>query len=311
MSNLYLPRGQFPVQQVFMPPDIESAVAGPWMTDHDSGLLFPSAFLEERWLDLSWNIGTFCSPSSVGLAGTTRDWARMAWSVLTTAQLESLCASLANLACILEREGFAGRSELLLLDSATLPLHIRLELSREVRAGRPWLDPRCLRWIVRELCAALAAAPFDHEEPDPDLMRAIFPMTHASGAAPVREQLTAVWLLHEDFSPGGHKLDDQAIREFALTVTTVAAIDTRLPGASLKPLSRAQRVWTVPNNHPALMHRNPKPEALRAAFLTKSGITVARWFETATALAFRLLYRIETKGQCLINDAEMAAPAGR
>lgn len=70
-----------------------------------------------------------------------------------------LVVYLLTLALHLDVFGPASKIEADLLEKIRLPLQYETRLLAEIRAGRPYLDPGALRWVVREISAWTVARP--------------------------------------------------------------------------------------------------------------------------------------------------------
>jgi hypothetical protein len=133
-----------------------------------------------------------------------------------------------------------------------------------VSDGSPLLDPRCLRWIIRELAAAQVAgqaAGRSRREPaalaHETIARVLFPVTLEANSwtFPFREVMRAIWLLHEGF-----QLGDNTAAEADRPMSILAAYSYGVQQSSgmLRFLDRGGGCWksTTPTRPLAISGRS-------------------------------------------------------
>ena len=181
-----------------------------------------------------------------------------------------------------------------------LPGELQARLRGTVHHGSPLLDPRCVRWIIRELAAAKATGQAAGPEPwEPATLaqeviaRVLFPITLGTGAAPLRaeEVLRAVWLLHEGFQLGD---DTAAAADRAMSIVAAITYGVHQATGMLRFLDRGRRLLEVDDAHPAVAGFAPLPSALREVFTRETGLTTSQWVHGAAILAVRYFNWVAT-----------------
>lgn len=183
------------------------------------------------------------TPSELGVLGGGERLARVAWYVLSHTPVEITVRAALTMASGLEILGPASEQSVPLA-AATAPPGRELGLVQAARAGRPWLNPRCLRWIAREIAAigvwhqrhpgSFPVRLFDEE--DLQLLLGLFPSFSGRGWRPTAAEIArAIWLLHEDYH--GFDRSGEARGD---VVTSATALSYGVPDF---PTSWMDRMW--------------------------------------------------------------------
>jgi hypothetical protein len=236
----------------------------------------------------------------LGVPFDVADLDAVAWVVLRRCPVQALVEVLAGLAFGVDILGSPGLLDRAVAELLDLPGELQARLRGAVHHGSPLLDPRCVRWIIRELAAAKAAGQDAGGEPwepatlaQETIARVLFPITLGTGAAPLRaeEVLRAVWLLHEGF-----QLGDDTAAEADRPMSMVAAITYGVHQATgmLRFLDRGRRLLEVDDTHPAVAGFSPLPSTLHEAFTRETGLTTSQWVHGAAILAVRYFTWVAT-----------------
>jgi hypothetical protein len=211
LLTMLVPASLVPPDPAFLPGGPAGRIELPWRQDPQTGLLIPDHTLHRLWWDRSFSVRNNVTPHALGLPFDAADLAAVAWAALARCPVHQLVRVLAVLAFRADVLGPGSQPERALAELLDLPGDLQPRLRAAVNTGSPLLDPRCLRWIIRELAAARVAgqaagrsrwepAGLAHEA----IARVLFPVTLQanSSAFPFGEVLRAVWLLHEGFQLG-------------------------------------------------------------------------------------------------------------
>jgi len=295
-----LPASLVPPDPIFEPAGPAGRLHLPWRQDPLTGLLAPDHTLQDLWWARSFPVCCNITPGELGLPFDAADLDAVAWAVLRRSPLSALVEVLAWLAFGVDILGSPGLLDRAVAELLGLPGELQARLRGTVHHGSPLLDPRCVRWIIRELAAAKATRQAAGQEPwepatlaQEAIARVLFPITLGSGVAPLRaeEVLRAVWLLHEGF-----QLGDDTAAEADRAMSMVAAITYGVHQATgmLRFLDRARRLLEVDDTHPAVAGFSPLPSALREVFTRETGLTTRQWVHGAAILAVRYFNWVAT-----------------
>jgi hypothetical protein len=293
LLTMLVPASLVPPDPIFLPAGPAGRIQLPWRQDPHTGLLIPDHTLHQLWWDRSFPVHCNITPRALGLAFDAADLAAVAWAALARCPVQALVEALAALAFRADILGPGSELERALVELLDLPGDLQARLRGVVRNGSPLLDPRCLRWIIRELAAAQVAgqaAGWSQWEPatlaHKAIARVLFPLTLDTGAAvpPAQEVLRAVWLLHEGFELGD---DTAADADQPLSMVAAYTFAVHRPAAMLRFLDRGRRLLAVDDAHPAVARFAPPPSALCDAFTRQTGLTTTQWVHGAAAVAVR------------------------
>jgi hypothetical protein len=293
LLTMLVPASLVPPDPFFLPGGPAGRIEVPWRQDPQTGLLMPDHTLHYLWWDRSFPVDCNVTPRALGLAFDEADLAAVAWAALARCPIHDLVEVLAALAFRADILGPAGEPECALAELLDLPDYLQARLGAEVRNGSPLLDPRCLRWIIRELAAAQVteqAAARSQWQPvtlaHQAIARVLFPITLEAGATvpPFKEVLRAVWLLHERFQLGD---DTVADADQPLSMVAAYTYGVHRSAGMLRFLDRARRLLEVEDAHPAVARFSPPPSALRDAFTRQTRLTTTEWVYGAAVVAVR------------------------
>jgi hypothetical protein len=292
---LLVPASVVPADPEFLPAGPAGRLELPWRQDPILGLWLPDHVLQDLWLDRSYETSCNLTPGEVSQLLDETDVEAIAWAVLRRCPAQGLAALLAGWAFRGDILGWAGLLDQTAAALLDLPGQWQAHVHAAVRGGRPLLDARCLRWIIRELAAATVTGAWSGPPPwKPTglgqglVARLLFPATLEAQVAvpPGVEILRAVWLLHEGFVLGQEPTD---LLERVLSILATYTYGLRQPLGVLRLLDRARRVLAVDDAHPAVADSPWPPSALRAAFTTATGLTTDQWVRGGGAIAVRYL----------------------
>ena len=274
---------------------VSSSLDVAWELDEVSGLALPADALSEwRW-DKYQIASSYITPSSIGMVSPpAAALDGVAWRVLAAADQETLALDMSMLAFLLETAGPTSAYDVGLALGLSLAPAAEGRLLAEIGGGRPAFDPRCLRWIVRELAAFAVvgrrAVSSSNTFSDEVIARAFFSRCLGLNVAPSStEVLRAVWFLHERFLLGERDSGDAA--SVVLSATAAASFGVRMRGTRGRALGRAHLEWRTSDSDPAFSHQATKPSALRERFHRATGLSVDEWFAGATAVYVALTQR--------------------
>jgi hypothetical protein len=230
----------------------------PWRQDPLTGLLLPDDTLHQLWWTRSFPVRCNLTPGLLGVPFGVADLDAVAWAVLRRCPLSALVEMLAELAFAVDILGSPGLVDRAIAERLGLPGELQAGLRGAAHHGSPLLDPRCLRWIIRELAAAKAAGQNGGPEPwepaglaQEAIARVLFPIILGTGGARLRfeEVLRAVWLLHEGFELGG---DTAAEADRAMSIVAAYTFGVHRSTGMLRFLDRSRRLLAVDDTHPAV-----------------------------------------------------------
>jgi hypothetical protein len=295
LLTMLVPASIVPSDPVFLPAGPTGRLELPWRQDPDTGLLLSDHTLRELWLDRSYEVCCNLTPGEVGPLFVDVDTEAIAWAVLQRCPVQPLVALLAGLAFRSDIQGWAGPLDQAAAALLDLPGELQARVRSTVCGGRPIVDPRCLRWIIRELAAATVmgrwSAPPSFEPTSlahEVVTRLLFPATLQAGRAipPVNEVVRAVWLLHESFTLGQEATDEL---DRVMSILATYTFGLHQATGMLRFLDRGRRVLAVEDTHPAVADAPRPPSSLRAAFAQATGLTTDQWMRGGTVVAVRYL----------------------
>jgi hypothetical protein len=273
-----------------VPPDPEFLPAGPagrlhlpWRQDPLTGLLVPDDTLHQLWWARSFPVRCNLTPGLLGLPFDLADLDAVAWALLRRCPLSALVEVLAGLAFGVDILGSPGLLDRAVAELLGLPGELQARLRGAVHHGSPLLDPRCVRWIIRELAAAKATRQNARPEPwepatlaQEAIARLLFPITLGTGGVRRRfeEVLRAVWVLHEGFELGD---DTTAEADRAMSMVAAYTFGVHRSAGMLRFLDRGRRLLEVDDTHPAVAGFAPLPSTLCEAFTRETGLTTSQW----------------------------------
>jgi hypothetical protein len=295
LLTMLVPASIMPADPEFLPAGPTGRLELPWRQDPVLGLLLPDRVLQDLWLERSYEGCCNLTPGEVSALFDTADVDMVAWAVLRRCPVQGLVALLAGWAFRGDILGWAG-----LLDQSAaallgLPAELQAHVHPAVRGERPLLDPRCVRWILREVAAATVTGEWSAPPSwrpaglaQEAIARLLFPATLEVQVAvpPGVEILRAVWLLHENFTLGQDPAD---LVDRVMSIMATYTYGLRQPIGMLRFLDRARRVLAVSDTHPAVADAPRPPSALRAAFTEATGLSTDQWVRGGAALAVRYL----------------------
>ncbi len=129
-----------------------------WRTCPTSGLDLPDDVAHENWFRNIAGMETWTAPSALGMKGSAASFSNVAWFVLTRLTAEATAKVLLDLGFQLDVVGARGTLNAQLASHVARRWPIGQGLIQVAKLGKIWLNPRCLRWVVRELAAASAAS---------------------------------------------------------------------------------------------------------------------------------------------------------
>lgn len=284
-------------------------------------LLLPGPVVTDlRWQG-RWRVSHFVSPLTAELPFSREALAVASWHAIANIRpRKAAIAELAYLASQLDGLGYGSSREVAFLDQMGLPDQLRQRIHSELGEMKPLLDPRCLRWIVSEMCAVLsldrpaALPPLTAEARE--VIAAFLPMLGRNGIPFRRELYRAVWFLHDSFSLGSRHLDptSEAGDDDLLTVTAAHTAGVRLYDDLDDQLLRAAEMLTIADDDP-FIGAQVRPSAIRDAFQTVSALEVPEFLAVALlevwAIRAGFHGREEAAQAARQLQAHLASPAKR
>jgi hypothetical protein len=293
LLTMLLPASLVPPDPEFLPAGPAGRLHLPWRQDPLTGLLIPDDSLHQLWWARSFPVRFNITPGLLDLRFDVDDLDAVAWAVLRRCPVQGLVRLLAWLAFRMDILGSPSLLDCAVAELLGLPSELQVRLRGEVAGGSPLLDPRCVRWVIRELAVAKAtgqAAGQELWEPatlaQEAIARVLFPITLGTGGARPRfeEVLRAVWLLHEGFELGD---DTAAEADQAMSMVAAYTFGVHRSTGMLRFLDRGRRLLEIDDTHPAVAGFSPRPSALREAFTRQTELTTSQWVHGAAILAVR------------------------
>ncbi len=300
LLTMLLPASLVPPDPIFEPAGPAGRLHLPWRQDPVTGLLAPDHTLQDLWWARSFPVCCNITPGELGLPFDVTDLDAVAWVVLRRCPVSALVEVLAWLAFGVDILGSPGLLDRAIAELLGLPGELQARLRGAVHHGSPLLDPRCVRWIIRELAVAKAAGQAAGREPcepatlaQEAIARVLFPITLGTSGARLRfeEVLRAVWLLHEGFELGD---DTAAEADRAMSMVAAITFGVHQSDGLLRFLDRGRRLLAVDDTHPAVAGFAPLPSALREVFTRETGLTTNQWVHGAAILAVRYFNWVAT-----------------
>ena len=276
-----------------LPKAIEEGFGSLWKTCPVVGLDLPIEAAREAWFRKYSAVDTFVSPSSIGVQVSPEALSQTAWWILVQGNAEAVPSFLLDVSFRLDVTGADNELNVRFAELISRRWKVGVGLVNAARVGRVWMNPRCLRWIVRELAAALAAA--RHGSPaalrlgvEAQLFANMF-FGHVveGGTVDHADVLAACWLLHEQF----HGMSErQGIGDPFDPLSAMSALGFSTPGRlrMIERLATWSAIWRMPDDHRSAAQNRwngTPPSALRAAFEESTGISVHRWLGLTLAVA--------------------------
>jgi hypothetical protein len=300
LLTMLVPASLVPSDPEFLPAGPAGRLHLPWRQDPLTGLLVPDDTLHQLWWARSFPVRCNLTPGLLGLPFDLADLDAVAWALLRRCPLSALVEVLAGLAFGVDILGSPGLLDRAVAELLGLPGELQARLRGAVHHGSPLLDPRCVRWIIRELAAAKATRQNARPEPwEPATLaqeviaRLLFPITLGTGGVRRRfeEVLRAVWVLHEGFELGD---DTTAEADRAMSMVAAYTFGVHRSAGMLRFLDRGRRLLEVDDTHPAVAGFAPLPSTLREAFTRETGLTTSQWVHGAAILAVRYFNWVAT-----------------
>lgn len=148
-----------------LPTEVEPGLATIWRTCPTTGLELPVDVARDAWFDKNSGTAAFVSPSTVGVESSAHALSEAAWWILRSADLQEVARVLTAVALAVETTGVDGVGARTFAADVAARLRCGPGLLAASAAGRAWLIPACLRWIVRELAAGKAFADRGYRHP--------------------------------------------------------------------------------------------------------------------------------------------------
>jgi hypothetical protein len=299
LLTMLVPASLVPPDPIFEPAGPAGRLHLPWRQDPLTGLLAPDHTLQDLWWARSFPVCCNITPGELGLPFGVADLDAVAWAVLRRCPVSALVEMLAGLAFGVDILGSPGLLDRAIAELLGLPGELQARLRGTVHHGSPLLDPRCVRWIIREL--AVAKATRQNAGPEPwepatlaqeAIARVLFPTSLGTGVVPLRaeEVLRAVWL-HEGFQL---REDTAAEADRAMSMVAAITYGVHQSAGMLRFLDRGRRLLAVDDTHPAVAGFAPLPSALREVFTSETGLTTSQWVHGAAILAVRYFNWVAT-----------------
>lgn len=296
--TLFLP---FPPNSVryFLPAAVEHDLGSVWRLCPTTGLDLPGHASDEAWYRAHSGFKTMVTPSELGVVAPRKAAAWAAWCVLLKSLQhggDSVFVLLADMATRLDVTGSSGGISRNLADELAGWHRVGRGLVAAANAGRIWLNPRCLRWIFRELTAALYAAQrdvpvnFEFEVQGAMFLEGYFPGV-LNGRAPSRsEVIAACWILHDSFHGADMTLDDPD----GLGMVTALGYSSATRVGPMERLTSAMLMWAIPDNHWSVLDRGGlRPSQLRDVFRRETGVSVDHWLQGCLLFGLETWRRVE------------------
>lgn len=279
-------------QPSFVGVEIERGLGHLWREHPDTGLTLTTAAISELNLDRSFGATLLATPTNLGVCTPADVLSRVAWWVLCQAPIEQVIRVCLGLALRLDVLGHGLEWEADLAADVSGRMRHGVGLVAAARGGRSWLNPRCLRWIARELAAAHVAKgeeQYAHSitwaQSETLALTELFPDMVLERRAPGPEDLVkACWLLGEVYEVDeGPETGEEAVGWLARLMYSPPNRDSlaRRFGSWLM-------AWSVPDDH-GLWRRvgwgSFKPSELRERFQIATGLTPQGWLGGAFLVA--------------------------
>ena len=283
---LLLPRRPELVRYM-LPVEIESGLGGIWRTCPTTGLELRSEAAHEAWFARWSGTSAVVTPGSLGLGFSPEAMAEAAWWVLaSTPHRHDAQKMLFEAAFRLDADNSSVLSERM-AGLVAARWRIGAGLCSAAAVNRCWLNPRCLRWIGRELAAAQAAVRSDIDVQvtlsveAQFALTAMFPHVVEGRTVDASDVLMASWMLHDTYS-GADDWDVEGDDVLGhLSALTYASPSSR---GCIERFASAESLWAVADEDAPVGHPGwggLAPSRLRGAFADEIGLEVHEWLGAA------------------------------
>lgn len=281
----------------FLGREVEEGLGGLWQSDGETGLRLPESYLRERAFERSWSADHVVAPSTVDIPFSPGSMARVAWQVLLRVGVERVVKLALSVSFRSEVFGWRHPLAVTVVESINLPPAFARKALAEVRTGRPFLNPRCLRWIAREIAAWNQAGRPALDDSDAnledELLATVFfaRVLKGMGEPTDSELVKAFWFLQEGFH-GAEIRDEDLSLDSVTSLIAALGFGIRQSHEWAQRMARWHAIWMIDDDHPALLNNDavsPRtlPTPLRAAAESQLAMTVHEWF----ALGFTIVAR--------------------
>lgn len=248
-------------------------------------LLIPGPAVEEVREQNRWLASCYVSPLAVDLPFTSDALASAAWNAIANIRpIKAAIAELAYLITQVDALGHASERERSFVDQMRLSELVGRKVRAELAPNRPLLDARCLRWILTEMCVALASGrpvrrpPLNAEARD--VTRTLLPLLGRSQLPVRREFYRALWLLHDTFSPGSTASDEPDARSL-LTMVAAHSAGVRFYEDHDDLVLRSAEMWATADDDRYIAGRDVTPSVIRDLFRSSAGLPVSTFLVLA------------------------------
>ena len=297
--SLYLPHPMSPNMEV-APPGVESGLQRPWQHHLATGLLLPTCVAQLRTLENNTRTKTLLVPSEVDLRFGPDVLSRLAWMVLGRVPASAVAFFAADAAVRSEVLG-AGLSPVAVA-AMRFGQPRAQRLGRLAADGEMFLNHDTLRWVVREVAAAVASgtwtgaglAELGSSMDEQAAASVLFPSLLTGAAPGYHEVVRALWALHESYTFSTNAFgtyDDN--HEAALSMMTAIVMGQPQWGAWAPRLEYWIRMLQLPDGDPALAGIRLRPSVFRAAFQSAVGLETEEWFALMWFLGMRAMMLVQ------------------
>jgi hypothetical protein len=284
-SELLLPMQPLSMRYA-IPKGLTAGIEEIWRPCPISGLELPGTVADEMWLRQKSAIHLMVTPSQLDVTGPSTSLSTVAWLVLlrSIGDGDESFRQLADLAFRLEVVGLGHSVSVDLAQAIAGRWRIGRGLVAAAESGRPWLNPRCIRWIIRELAVAAAAAERGSDRglivgmEEAATAATWFPRVFLQEAKPdPLDVLMACWFLHEHFH--GADLDANDVNGVMAMMTALGFANGSWT-TSFERFASWASVWSIEDGDPLKPSggwQGTPPSALRAGYYAATGLDVRDW----------------------------------
>lgn len=289
-SQLLLPKGRLADPEIF-DMKLGGGLDVLWMFDGEAGFFLSSAAREGREKHRLLPAILMATPAEVGIAISPEILRDISWRVLCRADPEHVIRVAASLSCF--AEVWFGRPEFAMRSARFVgcPTPIEARLLAETSIGRPLFDPRCLRWVITDIAAAVASdaweAPYfdrksDHEYAERVLFSGVASDTWVPND---RDVARALWFLHADFrfTPFGTDIDPADLDP--LSLLTALGSTTAHPLTWMERIDRWLAMWRTEDSDPCIASAPIRPSEIRGEFRRLLGVEIEGWLSGVMLLS--------------------------
>ena len=286
LQTLALPMSLFPETTVFLPVRGINGLMVPWRKHPTRDLIVPVDYINELHQRDRWRVGTFLSPSVIGLTYSGEALRAAGLRVFASVpDREALVGWLASLLSSLEIHGYGSSYETSLARAMALPGPLGPALVGAVRPHTPLFAPACVRWVLSE---ALAAPPWPFGLParaslGAEIEALLFPSLLRGRSPTEQELLRALFVLQEEFYLGPGRIAD-VDGEWVLSMAAAHAFGVHLFSKAGERVVRARHMWLTEDDHPKIPPRELRPSRLRQLFAERTGISVDMFMSITTII---------------------------